>query len=318
MAGSCEFFPTVKLLLTSDLHLLPRWREIVLARLRQWIKTYRPEGLVIAGDLAVAPEAANACRHLRDIFPNGPIALTLGNHDFWSDRHMGYGSLSEVIDRHWAPAANQFAVHLLDLENLPLSEITLVGAYGHYDLGFRYPSLQYDGTLVTREHYLAGRPPTPTRLRWGDFSRMPRNLDPASVAREQVRALETKLRMVPEKHAFVVVHTPPFAALLGIPDIPMGSIEAPSVYAFFRAYLGNEQMGALLRQEKKRIIGIVCGHTHREVAPMNLGDFFGLNIGSDYGEPAAYLLETKTSRLTRVSGPNDSSVKVTEKGILSA
>lgn len=307
----------MKLLLTSDLHLVSQWREIVLSRLREWIGAHRPEGLVIAGDLAVAPEAANAFRDLRDIFPDGLIALTLGNHDFWSQPGKGYRSLSEVIDRHWVPAAGQFAIHLLDLENLPLAEITLVGAYGHYDLGFRYPNLRYDGAFVTRGDYLAGRPPIPTRLRWRDFSCMPRDLDLASVAQEQVRSLEARLRTVTEKRALVVLHTPPFAALLGIPDISTVNTETPSVYAFFRAYLGNEQMGALLRLERARIVGVVCGHTHREVTPMDLGNFFGLNIGSDYGEPAAYLFETKTSRLTRISGPNDSSVTA-EKGILSA
>jgi 3',5'-cyclic AMP phosphodiesterase CpdA len=311
-------FAAVKLLLTSDLHLLPRWREAVLSRLREWIKAYRPEGLVIAGDLAVAPEAPDAFRCLRDIFPNDPIAITLGNHDFWSEPGRGYRSLSEVIERCWAPAADAFSIHLLDLGNLHLSEIALVGAYGHYDLGFRYPNLRYDGAAVTTEHYLMGRPPIPTRLRWRDFSRMPPDLDLASVAREQVRALEAKLRKVIGKQALVVLHTPPFAALLGIPDISAVKTEMPSVYAFFRAYLGNEQMGPLLQQEKKRILGVVCGHTHREVTPIDLGEFFGLNIGSDYGEPAAYLFETETGRLTKISDANDSSVTAPEKGVLSA
>jgi 3',5'-cyclic AMP phosphodiesterase CpdA len=290
----------VRLLITSDLHLIPRWREVVLERLRVWIRTYRPDGLVIAGDLSVAPEAANSLRHLREIFPNGPIALTLGNHDFWLSSGNGCHSLSEVIDRYWRPAADQFGICLLDLHNLPLGEITLVGAYGHYDLGFRCPHLRYDGAVVTEAHYLAGRPPISTSLRWQDFFRMPPDLDLALVAQEQVRGLEARLRAVPEKRAFVVLHTPPFAELLGIPDISTVNLEAPSVYAFFRAYLGNEQMGTILRQEKERIVGVVCGHTHREVPPTDLGNFFGVNIGSDYGEPTAYLFETKTNRLTKI------------------
>ena len=308
----------MRLLITSDLHLVPKWHEVVLSQLREWIRTHWPDGLVIAGDLAVASEAANSFRHLRNIFPDGPIALTLGNHDFWFGPSKECRSLSEVIERHWTPAADQFGICLLDLENLPLGEITLVGAYGHYDLGFRYPDLRYDGALVTTEHYLAGKPPTQTPLRWRDFFRMPRDLDPVSVAQEQVRGLAARLRTVTEKRAFVVLHTPPFARLLGIPDISTINLEAPSVYTFFRAYLGNERMGALLRQEKERIAGVVCGHTHREVTPIDLGDFFGLNIGSDYGEPAAYLYETKTNRLTKVSGPDGSSIRPVEKGILLA
>lgn len=293
----------MRLLITSDLHLIPRWREVVLERLREWIRTNRPDGLVIAGDLSVAPEAANSLRHLREIFPDGPIALTLGNHDFWLSSGNGCHSLSEVIDRYWTPAADQFAICLLDLHNLPLGEITLVGAYGHYDLGFRCPHLRYDGAVVTEAHYLAGRPPISTPLRWRDFLRMPPDLDLLLVAQEQVRGLEARLRAVPEKRAFVVLHTPPFAELLGIPDISTVNLEAPSVYAFFRAYLGNEQMGAILRQEKERIVGVVCGHTHREVPPTDLGNFFGVNIGSDYGEPTAYLFETKVNRLTKIRAP---------------
>jgi Icc-related predicted phosphoesterase len=304
-AASCEVLWTMRLLITSDLHLVARWREVVLARLRGWISTYRPDGLVIAGDLSVAPEAPNSLRHLRDIFPNGPIALTLGNHDFWSEAGSECSSLSEIIDRYWAPAADRFAVSLLDLENLTLGEITLTGAYGHYDLGFRWPNLQYDGALVTREHYLAGRPPVASPPRWRDFLRMPHDLDLARVARDQVSSLETRLRTVSGKRALVVLHTPPFAALLGIPDISSIDLGEPSVLAFFRAYLGNAQMGALLRQERERIVGVVCGHTHCEVTPTDLGDFFGLNVGSDYGAPMAYLFETETNLFTKIGPRND-------------
>jgi 3',5'-cyclic AMP phosphodiesterase CpdA len=290
----------------------------VLSQLAEWITKHRPDALVIAGDLSVAPESINALRHLRTIFPDGPIALTLGNHDFWLEPGNGCRSLADVIDRWWRPAAKRFGVTLLDLDTLALGEVTLVGGYGHYDLGFRCPELRYDGTLVTRQDYLAGKPPTATPLRWGDFSRMPPHMDLALVAQEQVRDLRARLRLVAEKRALLVVHTPPFAALLGIPDISAVNLEEPSVYAFFRAYLGNEQMGAMIRQERERIIGVVCGHTHREVPPVDLGGFFGINIGSDYGEPAGYLFETQTGRMTKISGFNGPSAAEMEKGILSA
>jgi 3',5'-cyclic AMP phosphodiesterase CpdA len=308
----------MKLLVTSDLHLVQQWREIVLTRLREWVTAHRPDGIVIAGDLSDSTEAANSLKRLREIFPNGPIALTLGNHDFWVEPGNGCRSLAEVIDRQWKPAADQFAVSLLDRENLPVDEVTLVGAYGHYDLGFRFPGLRYEGELVTPEDYLEGKPPIPTLLRWRDFFRMPRNLDLLSVAHEQVRDLQARLRSVTEKRALVVLHTPPFAALLGVPDISTLNLQAPTVYTFFRAYLGNEKMGTMLHHERDRIIGVVCGHTHREVAPLDFGNFFGLNVGSDYGEPVAYLFETKTSHLTKLSGRDGSSVLGPDKDILSA
>jgi Icc-related predicted phosphoesterase len=308
----------MRLLLTSDLHLVPQWRRIVLAYLRTWIVEHRPDALVVAGDLATAPQAFDALESLRNIFPDGPIALTLGNHDFWLDSNDECRSFAEVIDRWWRPAADEFAVSLLDLENLSLDHVTLVGAYGHYDLGFRCPGLEYEGTPVTQEHYLAGKPPISTPLRWRDFFRMPRNLDLESVARDQVLSLQIKLRSVTEKRALLVLHTPPFAALLGIPDVSTLNLAAPTVYAFFRAYLGNRQMGAIILPERERVVGVVCGHTHRGVSPVDLGDFFGVNVGSDYGEPAGYLFETRTARLTKISDPNSSLLSGMEKGILSA
>jgi Icc-related predicted phosphoesterase len=308
----------VRVLITSDLHLAPQWREIVLARLRGWITEHRPDALAIAGDLSIATEAFDALECLRDIFPNGPIALTLGNHDFWLASENGCRSLDEVIDRWWKPAANHFSVSLLDLDNLSLDTVTLVGGYGHYDLGFRCPGLQYEGRLVTQQHYLEGKPPMATHLRWRDFFRMPRNLDLVSVAHEQVQRVETKLSSVVEKHALLVLHTPPFAALLGIPDVSTLDPEAPTVYAFFRAYLGNERMGAMILQERERVVGILCGHTHRRVPPLDCGGFFGVNIGSDYGKPAGYLFETGTGDLSDVSGRRDLLVTGMEKGILSA
>ena len=318
-AGSCAYLlAPMKLLLTSDLHLVQQWREIVLARLREWIVVHQPDGIVIAGDLSVATEAADSLKCLREVFPDGPIALTLGNHDFWVESGNECRSLAEVIECQWKPAADRFAVSLLDLENLPLDQVTLVGAYGHYDLGFRFPDLRYGGELVTAKDYLEGKPPIPTLLRWRDFFRMPRNLDLLSVAHEQVLNLQARLRTVTEKRALVVLHTPPLAPLLGIPDISTVNLESPSVYTFFRAYLGNAQMGTMLGHERDRIVGVVCGHTHREVPPTDFGKFFGLNVGSDYGEPAAYLFETRSSHLTKVSGRNGSAIPLPDKGILSA
>jgi 3',5'-cyclic AMP phosphodiesterase CpdA len=307
----------VRILITSDLHLVAQLREVVVSQLSKWIAEYRPDALAIAGDLSVAPHAFGALECLRKIFPDGPIALTLGNHDFWLDSNNGCRSLAEVIDRWWKPAAERFSVSLLDLDNLSLGEITLAGTYGHYDLGFCCPGLRYDGTLVTQEHYLAGKPPVTTTLRWGDFFRMPRNLDLASVARDQVRNLQSKLRSVTGKRALLILHTPPFADLLGIPDISTLNLQAPTVYAFFRAYLGNRQMGAMILEEKERVIGVVCGHTHRGVSPLDLGNFFGVNIGSDYGEPAGYLFETRTGHLAKISSPDSAPVSGMEKGILS-
>ena len=46
------------------------------------------------------------------------MAVCLGNHDFWmlDDPRKEVASLSEIIDRYWAPAAKSVDVVLLDQE----------------------------------------------------------------------------------------------------------------------------------------------------------------------------------------------------------
>ena len=97
---------------------------------------------------------------LRDCFPQGPIAVCLGNHDFWmlDNSRRERDSLSSIIERCWVPAAKSSGVVLLDGGNLHLQDVAIVGGYGHYDLGFAVPGLAYDGIRVTEEDYLRGSP----------------------------------------------------------------------------------------------------------------------------------------------------------------
>jgi 3',5'-cyclic AMP phosphodiesterase CpdA len=150
----------MKLLVTSDLHLVRAWRATVLEALTQWVREASPDALVIAGDIAVAAEADTALRELRRIFPHGPIIIVFGNHDFWGGALAGCRSLGETIDRFWRVPADRYNVTLLDQENFDSNELVLLGGYGHYDLGFAVPALRFEGKIVTREHYLRGRPPS--------------------------------------------------------------------------------------------------------------------------------------------------------------
>ena len=167
----------MKILFTADLHLLRATQEPTLSKVREWITRYRPDAFVVAGDLSSAQQAEDTLRNLRVCFPQGPIAVCLGNHDFWmlDNSRRESDSLSGIIDRYWAPAAKSLDIVLLDVENLRLQDIAVVGGYGHYDLGFAVPGLAYDGILVTPEDYLRGSPSTNSVLRWRDFQFMPAN-----------------------------------------------------------------------------------------------------------------------------------------------
>jgi 3',5'-cyclic AMP phosphodiesterase CpdA len=290
----------VKLLVTSDLHLVRFWRPAVLKLLEGWIHELRPDGLLIAGDIAVPAEADTALRELRRILPDGPIIIALGNHDFWANPGSGCTSLEQVIQRFWWRPADHYNVALLDVANFRLDELVFVGGYGHYDLGFACPDLCYGGQWVNQQHYLTGRPPTETPLRWRDFDWMPGARDLSRLASAQVDSVQTRLAEAGSRRALVALHTPPFSALLGIPDAREVDPEDPPIRAFFRAYLGNRSMGEMLEAHSTRIRGLVCGHTHRPAGPLLLDGFMGVNVGSDYGTPQALILDTREVSLARV------------------
>jgi Icc-related predicted phosphoesterase len=292
----------VKILFTADLHLLRATQEPTLSKVREWIMRYRPDAFVVAGDLSSAQQAEDTLKNLRACFPQGPIAVCLGNHDFWmlDNSRRESDSLSGIIHRYWAPAAKSLDIVLLDVENLRLQDIAVVGGYGHYDLGFAVPGLAYDGILVTPEDYFRGSPSTNSVLRWRDFQFMPGEQRLPEVAHQQVEGVRNRLSQAGNSRTIVVLHTPPFEELLGVPRADVLPPESPSVYAFFRAYLGNRSMGNLLREAQDNLVAVVCGHTHRRAGPLLLGTTVGINIGSDYGAPTAALFLSDSNRFERL------------------
>ena len=291
----------MRILFTADLHLLRATREGILKSVRAWISLFRPDGLVIAGDIASAAQASDALGEIRRCVPDQPIAVCLGNHDFWlhEEARNECNSLSAVIDRYWVPAAQASDIGLLDRENFRIGAVTVVRGYGHYDLGFALPGLAYRGVAVTEEDYIRGCPSLDNPLRWRDFQLMPGSLHPRTVAIEQIRAVTARIRAVGDSPLIVVLHTPPFEELLGIP-VTTRDGSPPSQYAFFRAYLGNRAMGDALRNLKERFLAVVCGHTHRPAGPAKMHGTIGVNIGSDYGHPRAVLYSFETGTLERV------------------
>jgi Icc-related predicted phosphoesterase len=287
----------MKLLVTSDLHLVRAWRPMVLDAVTRWVRGASPDALVVAGDIAVAAEADTALRELRRVFPHGPIIIALGNHDFWGGAVAGCRTLGATVERFWRAPAERYNVTLLDQENFYSAELVIVGGYGHYDLGFAAPGLRYQGKIVTREHYLRGRPPIETPLRWRDFDWMPGATDVLKIASAQVEAVQSRILATGSRRIFVALHTPPFEELLGTPDVSLLDPEDPPIRAFFRAYLGNRDMGEMLRLYAERIEGVVCGHTHRAAGPVDLGGFAGFNVGSDYGMPRGFIVDTKEATM---------------------
>src|SRR5258708_21627286 len=146
-------FSAVKLLVTSDLHLVRVWRPIVLAKLAQWVREVAPDALLIAGDIAVAAEAETALRELRRVVPHGPIIVALANHDFLDVATGGCRTLEATIDRFWQAPAQRYNVTLLDQENFAFGAVLVVGGYGHSYIVFAVPRLRFEGKLLYHGTY---------------------------------------------------------------------------------------------------------------------------------------------------------------------
>ncbi|HEY0791477.1 MAG TPA: metallophosphoesterase [Chthoniobacterales bacterium] len=289
----------MKVLFTADLHLVPATRTRTLGVVRSWVDTYQPDALVVAGDTASAAQADGALGAIRATFPEGPVAICLGNHDFWlnDDARPRCRDLDDVVDAFWVPAARAHNITLLDRTNLELPSLTLAGAYGHYDFGFAVPGLTYGDEVISSEDYLRGYCRSVLPLRWRDFQLMPADLDPWAVAAHEVGAAEKRLLAGGNRPTLFVTHTPPVRELLGIRPLGPAPVSPPPL-AFFRAYLGNQSMGEMLQRHRQRLAGMVCGHTHRPAGPLYWQGIPAINIGSDYGAPrAALYLEGCFSRV---------------------
>jgi Icc-related predicted phosphoesterase len=293
---------TVKILVTADTHLLKATERKTLELLRQWVVDQRPDCLVVAGDLSSAAHAEHTMEQFRTSFPSGPIVVCLGNHDFWLHDvvRSQFRSLEQVIEHFWIPAAKRYDVTLLDVQNWESNDLTIVGGYGHYDLGFAVPGLAYDGVQVTDQDYSAGYPRVGTALRWRDNQFMPA-LDIQALAAKQVNDLRQRLGAAKDSRVLAVLHTAPFEGLLGIVKLAdLRPHDPPSEYAFFRAYLGNHAMGDLLLEFRQKLVGVVCGHTHRMAGPLDVGGVTGINIGSDYGDLKGAIFFSDTGRFERL------------------
>ena len=203
---------TVKILFTADLHLLRATQE------RDAVEGPRVDHPISAGRVrrcrrpVECQQAGDTLKNLRGCFPQGPIAVCLGNHDFWTleNSQREHDSLSGVIDRYWAPAARSFDIVLLDGGNLHLQDIAIVGGYGHYDLGFAIPGLAYDGILVTEEDYLRGSPSARFRIAMARFPVHAARTPPQEIARGQVEWVRQRLAEIGNSRISGGIAYPPF------------------------------------------------------------------------------------------------------------
>ncbi len=117
--------------------------------------------MVVAGDFCPSRRKDVCLPVWRGICGDLPIALALGNRDYyltedWAETQSREWPGFLRLRRYWKESCVDNRIVLLDDENLDLGELVVASGYGHYDLGFAVPGFSLRGTPVTEEHYTYG------------------------------------------------------------------------------------------------------------------------------------------------------------------
>jgi len=274
----------MKILFLADLHWAASGMPDHSKQIQPLIEHEHVDAIVICGDICHPENADVVLSWIRKIVGDVPVAICLGNHDFWVGQKSAWKyDFDGVIEEFWQPACAAFGIGLLDRDNLVLDGITVVGGYGHYDFGHAVPNLRIEGWLVNEQDYQGGCISGLTG-RWNDMVYMASRRSTKKEAKLQTKRIIERLDVAIRGGGRIVmaVHTPPFAEL---------STHAPS---FFSAYNGNADLGGKLADRAAEIELLVCGHTHRIVEPALFGGIHCLNVGNDYGELYGVLYDAKS------------------------
>ncbi len=293
----------MKILFTADLHMniparSPRTGRTSFDVFAEAIRTHQPDAVVMAGDIGSLYHGGEHLRAIQEVSAGAKVAVTLGNHDFWLERdgHGEFPNLVEIVDCFWRVPARESGVTLLDVENLDLGEIALVGGYGHFDLGLAEPNLKIAGTPITEEIYLSGGL---NRLFWNDFQYIPNcgnRLRAEAMEQADGIAVRMDAAIAIGQRLLVAVHTCPWRELNGH---PLRGCEQD----ILSAYSGNSRVGMVMEQRAEHIDLLVCGHTHMPVRENNLLGIQSLNIGTDYGVFRGIIYNTLTRTIRWIGEP---------------
>jgi predicted phosphodiesterase len=278
------------ILFTADLHLNIDARSLdgqrILDVFEGAVKRNNPDAVVVAGDLSTPSKASQHIALIRKAVGDRPLAVALGNHDFWTGNIVGKGFhlLENTISSFWETPCRENGITLLDLENANWGETTIVGGYGHFDLGLAWPDLKIHGKPVTREDYLAGNG-------WNDFRFIPGCAEFLDVnARAQANGIALRLDQAIQtnRRILMAMHTCPWPQLNGHP-------KSGSYSDLFTGYSGNSLVGQEIEKCSSHVEFLMCGHTHYLVKEQRLHGIPSLNVGADYGvfRAVIYNVETK-------------------------
>lgn len=247
----------MKILFTSDLHIIKRTMNEQLDIVRKKIKIERPDVFVVSGDVC-----DETLIHSNDVLENlgCEVVYCLGNHEFvcnefWMDNSV-VGTLS-----HYKSCKRESSAHCLDVD-------------GHFDIGgvrFVGNVLWYDGSLTQREDAeLLVKNISPT---WLDSRII--SFNALAEHKKCVAQIKRHLRSTANRKVVLVTHC--------VPHQKLNWFSENQPLSIYNAYSGVDNLF-----DKQSIYPDValCGHTHKAIKYLhkcaNGKETMCINVGNDY------------------------------------
>jgi 3',5'-cyclic AMP phosphodiesterase CpdA len=275
----------MRIAITSDIHYFPQWEHST-KHLASILEAHRPDVLVLAGDIGEPLDMfIKGLEVMKDVCSQR--AALAGNHDVWH-RALPYSS-----ERLWTSllqeAAQAHDYTWLDQENMVVGELGICGSLAWYDYGGRHPHLNFND-----EFYAEMKPKISNDGNYIDWPWTDREFAQriGGEFEERLSVLETRDVV---HDILVITHVPLFKECLK----PIESMEQ----GLLNAYYANLSLGERVLARRK-VRAVVSGHVHQacHLAIPRLypasgnghGPLSVYTIPSDYGRPAAVLLDTNT------------------------
>ena len=246
----------MKILFTSDLHIINSTMHQQLGIVRKKIKKEKPDVLVVSGD--VSDDIYIKADDLLG-FLDVPVVYCLGNHEFVRNE-MGANTVENTLNFYKSKIGKNNA-HCLDVE-------------GHFDIG----NVRFVGNVLWYDGTLSNRPDADANIRnisrhWLDS--MIADFRPVEEHKKCVAQIVGNLKDIGDKKAVLVTHCVPHRELNWFDrNEPMSIYNAYSGVANFFDKNGVYPDVAL------------CGHTHKEMKYVHVSpkgrETRCSNIGNDY------------------------------------
>ena len=281
----------MRIAITSDIHFFPQWAN-KLQELAELLQLERPDLFILAGD--IGEPLYMFTRGLENF--TGVCerrAAVAGNHDVW---HRTFTYTSDHLWKSLLPeAASAYNYTWLEHENLIIDDLGICGTIAWYDYGGKHPHLQLDD-----EFYQSIKPQISNDANYIDWSWT--DIEFAQKVGEDFEKRLDALDTNPEVNDIIIVtHVPLFKGCLK----PINTVEQ----GILNAYYANVELGQKVL-ERNKVRAVFSGHVHHErqlriARPIDTTALSAYTIPSDYGSPAAIILNTSTWETEVIRVPGD-------------